>query len=424
MYYPTPRSPSASELESISRAAQLAAIALEQNAQGDALRLKEEQLRHAQKMEAVGALAGGISHEFNNLLQVIRSYTEFVAESIETEHPARKDLEFVMDASQRAMNLTRQLLYFGRGQALERSTIDPNQMIRELLQLLRPLIGENIDVRATYGPIQRAVHIDADQFQQALMNLCINSRDAMPVGGTLSISTEQLTLSQEFCETHRHPKPGDTLLIAVTDTGIGMSQDVLARVFEPFFTTKEVGKGTGLSMPMVYRMIQQHDGSVQVESKLGRGTTVRIYLPLVEHHATAAHPLAPHHKPRGNQTILIAEDETLVANYAERVLQQAGYRTLRAQDGIEAVEIFRGAPDKVALVLLDVVMPKLNGHQVCEQIRALNPDLPIVFCTGYDPESSLTGYVGQRSEILITKPYSSQDLLTTIGEALEAVTQL
>jgi len=352
---------------------------------------------------------------------VIRGYTEFVSESIQTDHPARKDLGFVMDASQRAMNLTRQLLYFGRGQALERSTIDPNPMIRELLQLLRPLIGENIDVQSTYGHIRGAVHIDSDQFQQALMNLCINSRDAMPLGGTLSISTERLTLSKEFCETHRHPTPGETLLIAVTDTGVGMSQDVLVRVFEPFFTTKEVGKGTGLGMPMVYRMIQQHGGSVQVESELGRGTTVRLYLPLVEHQVLGAHSPALPHRPPGHQTILIAEDEPLVANYAERVLQQAGYRTLRAQDGIEAVNIFQRDPDKVALVLLDVVMPKLNGHQVCEQIRALKPDLPIVFCTGYDPESSLTGYVGHRSEILIAKPYSSQNLLTTIGEALDAV---
>ena len=255
------------------------------------------------------------------------------------------------------------------------------------------------------------------------MNLCINSRDAMPLGGKLSVSTEQVTLSPEFCETQRHPKPGDTVLISVADTGIGMSEDVLARIFEPFFTTKEVGKGTGLGMAMVYGMVQQHDGSIHVESELGRGTTVRLYLPLVEHKVPGAHPPAPHHTPRGNHTILIAEDEPLVATYAQRVLEQAGYRTLLARDGIEAVELFQRNADKIALVLLDVVMPKLNGHQVCEQIRKARSDLPIVFCTGYDPDSSLTGYVAQRSEILVTKPYSSQVLLTTVAEVLDAVTR-
>ena len=422
MYYRTPREPSPSELEFISRAAQLAAIAIEQKCQADALRLKEEQLRQAQKMEAVGALAGGIAHEFNNLLQVIRGYTELVTDALETDHPAREDLEYVMDASQRAMNLTRQLLYFGRRHALERSTIDPNLMIRDLLQLLRPLIGENIEVRSTYGKLSGAVHIDPDQFQQALMNLCINARDAMPAGGLLRISTEQRTLTGADCESLRHPTPGDNILIIVTDTGIGMSQEVLSHIFEPFFTTKDVGKGTGLGMAMVYGMVQQHGGSVQVESELGSGTTVSLYLPLVAPQPANTMDTASNRKPRGNQTILIAEDEPLVASYAERVLQQVGYRTLLARDGIEAVEFFKHHSETIALVLLDVVMPKLNGHQACEQIRAIKPDLPILFCTGYDPDSSQTGYVAQRGESLITKPYTAQVLLSTIADALNTVT--
>ncbi|MDB5334939.1 MAG: multi-sensor hybrid histidine kinase, partial [Planctomycetaceae bacterium] len=254
-------------------------------------------------------------------------------------------------------------------------------------------------------------------------NLCINARDAMPQGGLLRISTEQLTLTKATCETLRHPTPGDTLLITVTDTGIGMSQDVLSRIFEPFFTTKDVGKGTGLGMAMVYGMVEQHGGSVHVESELGSGTTVSLYLPLVEPQQAAANDTTSDRRMHGNQLILIAEDEPLVASYAERVLQQVGYRTLLARDGVEAVEFFKRHSEAIALVLLDVVMPKLNGHQVCEQIRAIKPDLPILFCTGYDPDSSQTGFVAQRGESLLTKPYTAQLLLSTIADALDAVAQ-
>lgn len=423
MYYSTSREPSQAELDFISQAAQLAAIALEQKGQADALRLKEEQLRQSQKMEAVGALAGGIAHEFNNLLQVIRGYTELVGEALDADHAARQDLEYVMDASQRATNLTRQLLYFGRRQPLERATINPNSMIRDLLQLLRPLIGEDIDVQSAYGKLRGAVHIDTDQFQQALMNLCINARDAMPQGGMLRISTEQLMLTPSICESLRHPTPGDNVLITVTDTGSGMTQDVLSRIFEPFFTTKDVGKGTGLGMAMVYGMIQQHGGSIQVESELGNGTTVRLYLPLVEPQLAAIHGSESYERMHGNQTILIAEDEPLVASYAERILQHAGYRTLLARDGIEAIEFFKRHSNTIALAMLDVVMPRVNGHQAGEQIRAIKPDLPIIFCTGYDPDSSQTGFVAQRGESLITKPYSSETLLTTIADALETLVQ-
>lgn len=422
MYYSEPREPSAAELEFISRAARLAAIALEQRWQADAIRLKEEQLRQSQKMEAVGALAGGIAHEFNNLLQVIRGYTEFVAEAIPEGHTARQDLAFVMDAAQRAMNLTRQLLYFGRRQALERTTVDPNQMIRDLLQLLRPLIGENIEVRLSCGQVRGAVHIDADQFQQALMNLCINSRDAMPQGGTLSITTLQVFLDQDFCDQYRHPTPGDNVQIAVTDTGTGMSAEVLARVFEPFFTTKEVGKGTGLGMSMVYGMVQQHAGSIQIESELQQGTTVRLYLPLVEAQPFLAVVDDDKFAQRGSQTILLAEDEPLVASYVDRVLQHAGYQTLLARDGVEAVTLFEAHASTIDLALLDVVMPKMNGREVCERLRQINPRLPIIFCTGYDPDSSQTGFVGQHDEQVITKPCTSQVLLSTIADTLAART--
>ena len=419
MYYKTAREPSQAELDFISRAAQLAAIALEQKCQADALHLKEEQLRQSQKMEAVGALAGGIAHEFNNLLQVIRGYTELVGEAINSDHAARQDLEYVMDASQRATNLTRQLLYFGRRQPLERATINPNSMIRDLLQLLRPLLGEDIEVRSAYGKLCGAVHIDIDQFQQALMNLCINARDAMPQGGVLQISSEQVILTPATCESLRHPTPGDNVLITVSDTGSGMSQDILSRIFEPFFTTKEVGKGTGLGMAMVYGMIQQHGGSIQVESELGQGTTVRLYLPLVEPQLAAIPASDSDERAHGNQTILIAEDEPLVASYAERILQHAGYRTLLARDGGEAIEFFKRHSDTIALALLDVVMPRVNGHHACEQIRAIKPELPIIFCTGYDPDSSQTGFVARRGESLITKPYTSQTLLSSIADALE-----
>lgn len=385
----------------------------------DELKQREDQLRHAQKMEAVGTLAGGVAHEFNNLLQAMQAYTQFAMEGLPSEDPRYQDLEQVLSAAGRAAGLTRQLLGFGRRQALELANINPNQLVSDVVKLVRPLIGATISVEVGLDEGVGMIHADAGQFQQLLMNLCINARDAMPDGGTLLIKTDDVRLSQRYCDVHPDVEPGRYLALAVSDTGTGMPPDVVEHIFEPFYTTKEVGKGTGLGLSMVYGLVQQHHGAIRVYSEVGLGTTFRIYLPTVD--AGESHPAADNLPARcgGTETILIADDEPQVHNVYMRVLRAAGYTLLSARDGREAWEMFQAHQDEIDLLLLDVMMPHMSGREVHRRIQDVRPRLPVIFSSGYDPETAHVRFAEDAGLPFLQKPFDPDRLLRAVRQVLD-----
>jgi PAS domain S-box-containing protein len=384
------------------------------------LATRDEQLRQSHKLEAVGSLAGGIAHEFNNLLQVVRGYGEYAMEGLPHDEQRYQDLEQVLKAADRATTLTRQLLGFSRRQTLERVTFPHQEVVKDLVQLLRPIIGEHIELEITLDATAEPLHADRTLLQQMLLNLCINARDAMPDGGRLTIHTRQVAINQNYCDVHAGLKPGRYLTFSVADNGSGMLPDVKARIFEPFFTTKGVGRGTGLGLAMVYGCVQQHGGIINVYSEPGMGTTFRIYLPLAaDATPVVSDAIAP--KVRGgNETILVAEDEQLVRALTVRILKKAGYTVLEAADGLESVEVFRANASRISLVLLDAVMPKLTGLHAFERIKAARPDIPVVFCSGYDPEAGPVQSLVDHNRRLVQKPYDPDTLLRIVREEIDA----
>ncbi len=382
----------------------------------------EHQFRQAQKMEAVGMLAGGIAHEFNNLLQAICGYTRLAIEGLQpTEQPCQ-DLQLVLKSADRATVLTRQLLSFGRRQVLQRTLVDPNQVVVDLVKMLRPLIAESIEVLTLLAPNVAAVDADAGQLQQVLLNLCINARDAMPAGGQLTLRSQQLSLGEEFCACHPGTKEGQYVLLSVADTGSGMTADVRARIFEPFFTTKEPGRGTGLGLAMVYGMVVQHGGIIDVYSEPHLGTTFKLYLPIAGDRDLAHDECSAPQTVGGQETILVAEDEPMVRDLTVRILTRAGYTVLQAADGAEAVELFAAHASEISLAVLDAVMPKLTGHQAYERIRLINHHVPVVFCSGYDPETGQVKPLVEQGMHMVQKPFDPEVFLRVVREVLDAST--
>ena len=381
---------------------------------------RDEQLRQSHKLEAVGSLAGGIAHEFNNLLQAIRGYTRYAMEGLQPDEQRYQDLEQVVKASDRAAVLTRELLGFSRRQVLERGNVDPRELVADLVKMLRPLIGEQIDVQVSLATEAGSLHADRGLLQQMLLNLCINARDAMPEGGRLTLKTQRVVLNQKYCELHPAMKPGTYVMFSVADTGCGIPPEMKQRIFEPFFTTKGVGKGTGLGLAMVYGCVQQHGGIINVYSEPNLGTTFKIYLPIAAEAACVVDEILAAPATGGKETILIAEDEPMVRDLAVRILARAGYAVLVAADGAEAVEQFEAHADDVSLVLLDAVMPKLTGHQAYDRIKLKNPTLPAVFCSGYDPEMDQVKPLLKQGVRMVQKPFDPDVLLRTVREVLDA----
>jgi signal transduction histidine kinase len=380
----------------------------------------EAQLRQSQKMEAIGTLAGGVAHEFNNLLQAIQGYTLYAMEGFDENDERRQDLQQVLKASDRAATLTRQLLGFSRREVLQLTDLEPNVQVKDLVKLLRPLIGENIHIEMKLSDEVGIVHADASHLQQLLMNLCVNARDAMPHGGRLLIKTENLHLNDEFSELQRDLTPGRYLVLTVADNGCGIAPEVRDRIFEPFFTTKEVGKGTGLGLPMVYGVVRQHKGTIRVYSEVGLGTTFRIYLPTVDHALARPNDSRKSAARGGHETILIAEDDPLVRDVAVRILERAGYRTIVAADGQEAVELFAEHRGEISLAVLDVVMPRLGGRDVCKKIKASKPNTEVIFCSGYDPEMAGIDTFAAPDQRIVQKPFDPEKLLNIIRDALDS----
>ena len=398
----------------------LIADVTERHLANEALREKDRQIRQSQKLEAVGLLAGGVAHEYNNILQVIQGYTHLSMQE-SADHPkVFRFLQRVLKAVDRAAGLTEQLLSFSRRQTMSMAYLSPNKVLADHLKMIKPLIGEQIQVRVSQGAEVGTIYADAGQMQQVLLNLCLNARDAMPDGGTLSFATARV----EYNEDNPPPAPELALtphaFIQVGDTGCGMSEQVRQKIFDPFFTTKEVGQGTGLGLATAYGIVKQHEGTILVESTPGKGTTFNIYLPIHERHAevTSEHPVIA--GQGGSEVILVAEDEPMILDLAVLILRDAGYRVHVAHDGAEALRLYKEYKHEIALALLDVVMPKVSGREVFEQMRQIRPNARAIFCTGYDPKVTEVSALLADGRALIRKPFTPHDLLRAVREALDA----
>ena len=380
----------------------------------------EDQLRQAQKMEAIGQLAGGVAHDFNNLLQIISGYTQFLLQEM-TDHPQiQDDLKQVIEAAERGSQLTRQLLAFGRRQLLRRVPLNLNDSINNLAKLLRRLFEQNIEIVSVPGSNLAQVRADAGMIEQVLLNLCLNARDAMPSGGVLTISAGNAVLDREFCGRNPGVEPGPYVWLRVADTGEGIPPEHFSRIFEPFFTTKELGKGTGLGLAMAYGIVHQHEGLILVQSKPGEGAVFTIYLPAAELTGLAGSENQDRSElPGGRETILLAEDEPSVRDVALRVLRGAGYSVLVASDGKQALDMFRAHADRIDLILLDVIMPGPDGRLVYEQVRRQSPTLPVLFCSGYSGGSVGEYLVEDMPVNLLQKPFKTEELLFMVRELLD-----
>ena len=380
----------------------------------------EKQLRQAQKFEAIGQLAGGIAHDFNNMIGAILGWAEIGLEETEAETRLHRHFDKVRHQAVRAAALTRQLLAFARRQILEPRNLDLNQNVTETLSLLEKVIGSNIEIQTKLAKNLTLVRADPTQIDQVLMNLCINARDAMPEGGCLTIETGDSVIDERYCAVHTFARPGHYTLLAVTDSGTGMDAATLDRIFEPFFTTKDTGKGTGLGLATVYGIVSQHGGFLHVYSEVGMGTTFRVYLPVTPSAERTPASVEDSRPARGGaETILIAEDHEGLRELARETLANLGYDILLASDGEEAVRVFQANRDRVDLLLLDVVLPKMNGPEAYARISAEKEDVPVIFATGYSPEMALLHDAQERGLTVLQKPYVPRELARRVRETLD-----
>jgi two-component system cell cycle sensor histidine kinase/response regulator CckA len=384
-------------------------------------RLVEERTHQAQRMESLGKLAGGVAHDFNNILAIIVNYTDFAAE--QSRDPAvQADLEHVRIAADRAISLTHQLLVFTRGDTIQPQHIDLNAAIDEVRSMLHRTIGEDIELRTVPAPAPLTVHADPGQIQQILLNLSLNARDAMPDGGTLVIEANRASLDEHQLDMHPAPAPGSYARLLVSDTGEGMTADVATHIFEPFFTTKPRGQGTGLGLSTVYGIVAEAGGSINVYSEPGVGTTFRVYLPLVEAPQDVTVVRAVETAvPRGrDETVLVVEDEPALGRIVARILTQGGYRVLSAESGPEALDL--DAEHGCDLLLTDVIMPGMSGPRLAELLGTRHPGLPVLFMSGYSNGLLGTTHVLDPEIAFIEKPFTAHDLLRRISAVLSGAT--
>ena len=379
----------------------------------------EEQLRQAQKMEAVGTLAGGVAHDFNNLLTVITGYSQILMEQHAEDTQSSRSLEQIYRATERAAALTRQLLAFSRRQMLQPRVINLNTLVRNLEKMLHPLLGERIRIALRATPDLGTVRADPGQVEHILMNLAVNARDAMPRGGTLTVKTENAELGESFARKHPGASPGRYVVLSVTDTGTGMDSHALAHLFEPFFTTKEPGKGTGLGLSMVYGIVKQSGGYITVESELGRGTTFRIYLPGVDDPEEAPEAEStPATRTAGTGTILLVEDEDAVRSLVEAILSADGYKILVADSADHAIQLCRTYEENIDILLTDVVMPGVSGPELAKNLLSLRPGLRVVYMSGYAGEYLHDEGVNADGVALLQKPFTAAALEEKIRQVL------
>jgi two-component system cell cycle sensor histidine kinase/response regulator CckA len=382
-------------------------------------RMLEEQLRQSQKMEAIGMLAGGIAHDFNNLLTAISGYTELSLRKLKPDDPIRKNLEEVAKAGDRAAMLTHQLLAFSRKQVLQPTVLDLNSVITELEKMLRRLIGDNIILESKPAEDLWLTKADAGQIDQIIMNLAINARDAMPHGGRLAIETRNIELDENYAASHLDVTPGDYVMLAVSDTGVGMSPEVRDKVFDPFFTTKEAGKGTGLGLSTVYGIVQQSGGTIWVYSEPGYGTTFKIFLPRVVDDEDAIHRTEPKEIPNGTETVLIAEDAEQVRMLTASVLELYGYNVIEASDGEEALRHCSEHGGSIDLLVTDVVMPGMSGTELAQQINRQCPDVKVLYISGYTDDTIVHRGVLEPGTSFLQKPFTAEVLARKVRSVLD-----
>jgi PAS domain S-box-containing protein len=378
----------------------------------------EAQLLQAQKMEAIGQLAGGVAHDFNNILTTIIGYGDLLRMKMEKDSPLRVYVDQILSSSQRAAQVTHSLLAFSRKQVIELKPYRVNTIIRGIERLLTRLLTEDIELGLTLPEIDLTILADITQIEQVLINLATNARDAMPRGGRLAVSVEHIEMNEIFVKAHGYGEPGYYACICVSDTGNGMNEEVLQKIFNPFFTTKEVGKGTGLGLSIVYGIIKQHNGYIGVTSERGKGTTFCVYLPIVK--ARVERPKQPPLFVRGgNETLLIAEDDVEVRTLIKDVLENAGYNVIEAKDGEEAVSRFSENKETINLLISDVVMPKKNGKEVYLAVKKIKP-MKVLFISGHTADVVIDKGVYGKTFNYISKPVSPSDLLKKVREVLEA----
>jgi two-component system cell cycle sensor histidine kinase/response regulator CckA len=381
----------------------------------------EQQLLQSQKMEAIGKLAGGVAHDFNNLLTIISGYGQLLREQAHWGGSNVEYLDAIMRAADRAAQLTNQLLAFSRRQLLQLKVVDLNTVVADVEKMLRRLIGEDVEFRFVPGAELGLVKVDSGQIEQVIVNLAANARDAMPTGGLLTIETSNIDLNDSYPREHSVVTPGRYVLLCVTDTGTGMDKETVARIFEPFFTTKEVGKGTGLGLAMVYGIIRQSGGYIWAYSEPGRGTSFKIYLPRLESNETVAEMPAPLGPPRrGSETILVVEDEEAVRGLMRQVLSGRGYRVLDTGDVDDALRLCKQYGGDIALLISDVILPRMSGPQLAGLALKLRPRIKVLYASGYTDNALIHHGLFQQCVTLLQKPFSPDTLARKVREVLDA----
>ena len=383
----------------------------------------EEQFRQAQKMESLGMLAGGIAHDFNNLLTIISGYSQMLLPGLSEKSAERGTVEQILKASQRAADLTRQLLSFSRRQVVQPKTIELNSIVVGMSTMLRRIIGEHIDLTIEAGRGIGFVYADPGRIDQVIMNLVINARDAMPHGGKLLIETQDVELDESYAEKLLTVRPGHYVMLAVTDTGTGMDARTREQVFDPFFTTKEEGRGTGLGLSTVYGIVKQSGGAIDVYSELGFGTSVKVYFPRVDRVAPPESAMEPREPAGGLETVLVAEDDEAVRHLVRKALEKGGYTSLLAATGAEALRLVKQHDGPIHLLITDLIMPGMSGTELAKRLRKLRPDMAVLYMSGYTDSALQHSGTIDPAMLFLQKPFSPSALKQKVREILDAALQ-
>lgn len=384
----------------------------------------ETQLRQAHKLEGLGRLAGGVAHDFNNLLTVINGYSDFILKRLPVGDPLYPPAQEINKAGESAARLTRQLLAFSRNQVIKPKPLDLNVIVNEAQQMFQRLIGEDIELLISFNPLLGPIMADPDQIQQVILNLVVNARDAMTTGGKLEITTKNVDLDESSIRAHPNALPGRYVVMTVTDTGIGMSQETMQCIFDPFFTTKAEGKGTGLGLAMVYGIVRQSGGWIEVSSKLGEGASFSIYLPRIDTRPEPNQVESPTATKRcGNETVLVVEDQEEVRRLTRTILESDGYRVIEASSGEEALSVEKNYPGEIDVLLTDVILPGMNGKVLSERLRVLRPKLKLIFTSGYTDDVISPRGIVEPDVAFLPKPFSRDSLAAKVRDVLEGLSK-